>query len=91
MKNSLYDVFCDKIISLDKKIRFVGFANESGVMLANTYRSGLSPLLTTEETSHYAIQAVTKATMREDFTAKLGSIEYSVTKNQRLIRALIPI
>ena len=46
--------------------------------------------MTREEISHYAIQAVTRAMLREDFTAKLGKIEYSITKYQRLIRALIP-
>ena len=50
----------------------------------------MDPLMTREETSHYAIQAVTRAMLREDFTAKLGKIEYSITKYQRLIRALIP-
>jgi hypothetical protein len=79
-----------KIISLDITIRFVGIANKSGVLISSAYREGLTPLMTKEETSHYAIQAVTRAMLREDFTAKLGKIEYSITKYQRLVRALIP-
>ena len=45
-----------------------------------------------EETSHYAIQAVSRAILREDFTAELGRIEYSITKliGYHLIRAVIP-
>jgi len=90
MKNSSFSDFCEKVISLDKSIRFVGLANKSGVLIASTYRNGLTPLMTREETLQYAIQAVTRAMLREDFTAKLGRIEYSITKYLRLIRALIP-
>lgn len=90
MNQTSYDDLCNKIISIDKTIRFVGIANKSGVLVSSAYRDGLTPLMTREETSHYAIQAVTRAMLREDFTAKLGKIEYSITKYQRLIRALIP-
>jgi hypothetical protein len=90
MNQTSYDDLCNKIISIDKTIRFVGIANKSGVLVSSAYRNALTPLMTREETSHYAIQAVTRAMLREDFTAKLGKIEYSITKYQRLIRALIP-
>ena len=90
MNQTSYDDLCNKIISIDKTIRFVGIANKSGVLVSSAYRDGLTPLMTREETSHYAIQAVTRTMLREDFTAKLGKIEYSITKYQRLIRALIP-
>jgi hypothetical protein len=90
MNQTSYDDLCNKIISIDKTIRFVGIANKSGVLVSSAYRDGLNPLMTREETSHYAIQAVTRAMLREDFTSKLGKIEYSITKYQRLIRALIP-
>jgi hypothetical protein len=44
-----------------------------------------------EETSHYAIQAVLRAAIREDFELKIGRLEYSIGKYQKLIRATIPI
>lgn len=90
MNQTSYDDLCNKILSIDKTIRFVGIANKSGVLVSSVYRNGLTPLMTKEETSQYAIQAVTRAMLREDFTAKLGEIEYSITKYQRLERALIP-
>ena len=90
MNQTSYDDVCNKIILIDKTIRFVGIANKSGVLVSSAYRDGLTPLMTREETSHYAIQAVTRAVLREDFTSKLGRIEYSITKYQKLIRALLP-
>ena len=44
-----------------------------------------------QETSHYAIQAVLRAATREDFESKIGGLEYSIGKYERLIRATIPI
>ena len=44
-----------------------------------------------QETSHYAIQAVLRATTREDFESKIGRLVYSIGKYERLIRATIPI
>lgn len=90
MNQTSLDDLCGKVISLDTTIRFVGIANKSGALISSSYRKGLTPLLTKEETSHYTIQAVTRAMLREDFTAKLGEIEYTITKYRRLVRALFP-
>jgi hypothetical protein len=57
---------------------------------AAEYRTGLNPLLTREETKQYAIEAVTRASLRENFTSKLGRFEYSVGKYSNLILAVIP-
>ena len=44
-----------------------------------------------QETSHYAIQAVLRAAIREEFESKIGRLEYSIGKYERLIRATVPI
>jgi hypothetical protein len=44
-----------------------------------------------QETSHYAIQTVLRATTREDFESKIGRLVYSIGKYERLVRATIPI
>ena len=44
-----------------------------------------------QETSHYAIQAVFRAATREDFESKIGRLEYSIGKYERIIRATVPI
>jgi hypothetical protein len=48
-------------------------------LIATAYRNGLTPLMDDKETSHYAIQAVLRAT-REDFESKIGRLEYSIGK-----------
>jgi hypothetical protein len=82
---------CKEILQLDNSIRFIGIANNLGSLVATAYRSGLIPLMDEQETSHYAIQAVLRAATREDFESKIGRLEYSIGKYERLIRATIPI
>jgi hypothetical protein len=89
-KDALYNL-CSQILQLDEKIRFAGIANHLGTLLASAYRHGLVPLLTREETSHYALQSVLRAATREDFESKLGRQEYSIGKNGNVVRATIPI
>ena len=82
---------CKEILQLDNSIRFVGIANNLGSLVATAYRNGLIPLMDKQETSHYAIQTVLRAATREDFESKIGRLEYSIGKYERLIRATIPI
>lgn len=81
---------CKSILTLDDSIRLVAVANNLGTVDAAEYRTGLNPLLTREETKQYAIEAVTRASLRENFTSKLGRFEYSVGKYSNLVRAIIP-
>jgi hypothetical protein len=82
---------CKDILQIDNSIRFIGIANNLGSLVATAYRNGLTPLMDKQETSHYAIQAVLRAATREDFESKIGSLEYSIGKYKRLIRATIQI
>src|ERR1044072_3014630 len=82
---------CKDILQIDNSIRFIGIANNLGSLVATVYRNGLTPLMDKQETSHYAIQAVLRAATREDFESKIGSLEYSIGKYERLIRATVPI
>jgi hypothetical protein len=92
MRNTDYfKNFCREILEKNQSIRFAGIANHLGSLITAEYRQGLVPLMTQEETSHYAIQAVLRAAIREEFESKIGRLEYSIGKYEKLIRATIPI
>jgi hypothetical protein len=82
---------CKHIRELDPLIRFVGIANGMGTLVGTSYREQLKILMNDAETKLYAMQAVFRAEIREDFQKNLGSLNYSVGKYDRLIRATIPI
>lgn len=82
---------CNEVLHMNKSIRFVGIANNLGTLLSTSYREGLTPIMTKEETQHYALQAVLRAAIREDFISKLGMLRHSIGTYDKLIRATIPI
>jgi hypothetical protein len=85
------DLLCTDIQLLDNSIRFVGIANNLGSLIGRAYRNGLVPLMDENETSHYSIQAVLRAATRQDFESKIGRLEYSIGKYEKIIRATVPI
>ncbi len=91
MQKDYLESFCGEILANNQSIRFVGIANHLGSLIATVYRRGLVPLMTKEETSQYSIQAVLRAATREDFESKIGRLEYSIGKYEKLIRATVPI
>ncbi|MGC1928167.1 MAG: hypothetical protein WA667_04280 [Candidatus Nitrosopolaris sp.] len=91
MAEELLSDICEQILEIDKSMRFAGIANNMGSLVVTTYRQGLVPLMTRDETSQYAMQAVLRAATREDFEIKLGRLQYSIGKYEKLIRATVPI
>ena len=91
MQKDYLESFCTEILANNQSIRFAGIANHLGSLIATAYRQGLVPLMTKEETSQYSIQAVLRAAIREDFESKIGTLEYSIGKYKKLIRATVPI
>ena len=81
---------CKHIRELDPLIRFVGIANGMGTLVGTSYRKQLNALMNDDETKLYAMQAVFRAEIREDFQKNIGNLNYSVGKYDKLIRATIP-
>lgn len=84
-------VHCNHIRELDRLIRFVGIANGMGTLLASSYREQLQPLMSEDETKLYALQAVLRAELREDFQKNMGTLIYSVGKYDKLLRSTVPV
>jgi hypothetical protein len=81
-----FQEFCDKVITIDKSIRFAGIADGDGHLVAIAERKGLKPLLNPEERAQYAITAATRQYTRLRWEYMLGKINYA-----KLVRATIPI
>lgn len=86
-----FQQFCNDLITLDPSIRFVGVADEHGLLLSTSERKGLKPLLNTEETQQYAITAATRQYTRIRWQTLLGKIDYTCSHYDKLLRATIPL
>jgi len=67
-----FQQFCNDVISLDPSIRFVGVADEHGLLLSMSERKDLKPLLNLEETQQYAITAATRQYTRISMAESVG-------------------
>jgi hypothetical protein len=83
--------FCKDILAKDLSIRFAGVANQMGNLIEAEYREDLKPLMDIQETEHYTMQTVFRASTRETFENKIGKQRYAIAVYEKLIRATIPI
>ena len=82
---------CKGVIAKDSSIRFAGIANQMGKLVGAAYREGLQPLMDRQETEHYTVQTVLRASTRETFENKIGKQRYAIAVYEKLIRATVPI
>ena len=92
----LHDI-CNQILEIDNSIRFAGFANNMGTIIAAQHRGALmsvekekeQSLLTKDELELSAIESVLRMVTRKDMTSKLGKPIYSFTLYEKVRRATI--
>jgi hypothetical protein len=89
--DELFSVFVKKVRDLNKSIRWVGIANQSGILIKETYREGLKPLLSSEENLEYAVNTIARHKERIKYEAKIGKLEYSLVKYEKVNRMMIPL
>jgi hypothetical protein len=83
--------FCKDILTKDLSIRFAAVANQMGNLIESEYREGLNPLMNRQETEHYTMQTVFRASTRETFENRIGKQRYAIAVYEKLVRATIPI
>src|SRR5215469_2280189 len=91
----LHDI-CNKILEIDKSIRFAAFVNNMGTIIAAQHREPLSvekekeqSLLTKDELELSAIESVLRMVTRKDMMSKFGKPLYSFTSYEKVKRATI--
>jgi hypothetical protein len=88
---TIFEEFCQLILSADESIRFVGIATITGAILAMKYRANLVPLLTQEETASSVKYSVWRVESRRVLEEKLGKTLYVIATYEKIKRATIPV
>ncbi|HET7390208.1 MAG TPA: hypothetical protein VFJ51_05235, partial [Nitrososphaeraceae archaeon] len=83
--------FVKKVVNLNKSIRWAGMANELGIIIKETYREGLRPLLISEENLEYAANTIARHKERIKYEPKIGKLEYTLVKYEKVNRIMIPL
>jgi len=96
-QNRVLQDICNHILEIDDSIRFAGFANNMGTVIAAQYREAMMSLekekehslLTKDELELSAIESVLRMVTRRDMMTKLGKPIYSFTLYEKVRRATI--
>lgn len=96
-QNLVLQDICNHILEIDDSIRFAGFANNMGTVIAAQHREALTSvekekensLLTKDELELSAIESVLRMVTRKDMMPKLGKPIYSFTLYEKVRRATI--
>ena len=90
LQNSFY-AFTQRILNIDRSIRWVGITDQNGNIINERYREGLKLMLTIEENHDFAINTINRHKTRLKFEPKMGELTYTFRRYTRMSRCLIPI
>ena len=81
----------DRIIKLDKNIRFVGVVNGRGEVIEGGFQQGIRPLLDGTEEQQMYVQSLAHVTSLQQFNERLGQVRYSITEHDKVILLTVPL
>jgi hypothetical protein len=81
---------CDRIIKLDRGIRFVGIVNKRGEVIEGGFKHGVEPLLSGTDEQQMYIQSLSNLTMLQSYNDRLGMVRYSLTEHEKVTLMSFP-
>ena len=82
---------CDRIIKIDRSIRFVGIVNNRGEVIEGGFKRRIEPLLNGTEEQHMYIQSLSNLTMLQSYSNRLGLVRYSLTEHEKVTLMTFPL
>src|SRR5215210_5937141 len=81
---------CDRIIKLDRGIRFVGIVNNRGEVVEGGFKQGVEPLLNGTDEQQMYIHSLSNLTMLQSYSDRLGMVRYSLTEHEKVTLMTFP-
>lgn len=82
---------CDRIIKLDRSIRFVGIVNNRGEVIEGGFKQGIEPLLSGTDEQQMYIHSLSNLTMLQSYNDRLGMVRYSLTEHEKVTLMTFPL
>ena len=80
----------DRIIKLDRAIRFVGIVNNRGEVIEGGFKQGVEPLLNGTDEQQMYIHSLSNLTMLQSYSDRLGMVRYSLTEHEKVTLMTFP-
>lgn len=81
----------ERIIKLDRSIRFVGIVNNRGEVIEGGFKQGVEPLLNGTDEQQMYIHSLSNLTMLQSYSDRLGSVSYSLTEHEKVTLMTFPL
>ena len=81
----------DRIIKLDRRIRFAGIVNNKGEVIEGGFKKGVEPLLDGTDEQQMYVHSLSNLTMLESYSRRLGRVRYSLTEHEKVTLMSFPI
>lgn len=82
---------CDRIIKLDRSIRFVGIVNNRGEVIEGGFKQGIEPLLSGTDEQQMYIHSLSNLTMLQSYSDRLGMVRYTLTEHEKVTLMTFPL
>lgn len=88
-KIKIYDEKCKRLLEEDN-IRFAGIVDDSGNLISGGQRDGIAPLEENEEKLKAFMSFVSKVSIRQEYDACLGPINYLAARRNKAVLISFP-
>ena len=79
-----YQQKCDLLVK-EPEIRFAGFLDFMGNLIAGKFREDVEPLKNDDERKKMFIEAVLRIRTRQEFDENLGPVEYAAARRSKVV------
>ena len=82
---------CEKIIKLDRSIRFAGIVNKRGEVIEGGFKHGVEPLLNGTDEQQMYIHSLSNLNTLQSYSDRLGIVRYSLTEHEKVTLLTFPL
>ncbi len=82
---------CEKIIKLDRNIRFAGIVNKRGEVIEGGFKPGVEPLLNGTDEQQMYIHSLSNLNTLQSYNDRLGIVHYSLTEHEKVKLFTFPL
>lgn len=86
----IFDQKCTLLLQEDE-IRFAGFINSLGRLVAGGFKEGVTPFEDEAERQKMYMELALRVSMRKDFDYSLGPVKYTASRRQKAVVISFPI
>lgn len=86
----IFDQKCSRLLQ-EEEIRFAGFINSMGRLVAGGFKEGTTPIEDEAERQKMYMELALRVSMRKDFDYSLGPVKYAASRRAKTVVMSFPI